>query len=168
MIGGTNAASAQTFVVLPDTSLVTAAAAKVNESARISGPAAVSFPVTDVRTSTQSAAVTVSIDQIVLDTTTKQLRISLKAGATSFTPPKAGATTWSSGDVTWNAALWTAATGSSGTLASNAYTAVASCNANASACSTTVLRFTLAPKPAVKRSGAHTMIVTWKLESIGS
>jgi len=168
VIGGTAEASAQTFVVLPDTSLVTAAAAKVTESARVTVPAAVSFPVSNVRTATQSAAVTVSIDQIVLGSATEQLRISLRAGGASFSPPKTGATTWSAGDVTWDAAIWTAATGSAGTLASGPYTPVATCDAGTSTCSTNALRFTLAPKPTVKRSGAHTLVVTWKLESIGS
>jgi len=157
--------SAQTFVVLPDTSLVTAAAAKVTESARVTVPAGVTFPVTNIRTSTAAPAAALTVTQIVLDSTTSRLRISLRAGASTFTPPKVGAATWSAGDVSWNAATWTAAVGSSGTLSQGNYNVVATCNANVTGCSTTALVFTLAPKTTVKRSGAHTMIVTWKFES---
>jgi len=144
---------------------VTAAAAKVTESARVTVPAGVTFPVTDVRTSTAAPAAALTATQIVLDSTTAQLRISLRAGASTFTPPKVGAATWSAGDVSWNAAAWTAAVGTSGTLTQGSYNVVATCNANVTGCSTTALVFTLAPKTTVKRSGAHTMIVTWKFES---
>ena len=163
--GGTRGVSAQTFVVLPDTSLVTAAAAKVTESARVTVPAGVTFPVSNVRTSTVAPAATVTVSQIVLASTTAQLRISLKGGASTFTPPKVGATTWAAGDVSWNAASWTAAAGRSGILSQGAYNVVATCNANVATCSTSALVFTLAPNATVKRSGAHTLVVTWKFES---
>jgi len=166
--GGTCGISAQTFVVLPDTSLVTAAAAKVTESVRVSVPAGVTFPVADVRTSTAASGVTVSADQIVLGSDTAQLRISVRAANSSFTPSRTGAITWAAADVSWNAASWIAAAGTGGTLSPGPYNTVATCNANATACSSSALVFTLAPKPAVKRSGAHTLVVTWKFESIGS
>jgi hypothetical protein len=108
----------------------------------------------------------VTVQSIVLATATKQLRVSLQANAASFTPPVVGSPTWAAGDVTWNAATWTNATGASGTLSNSAYTAVATCVADASDCSTTALVFTLGAKPTVKRSGNHTLVVTWKFEGI--
>lgn len=137
----------------------------MTESARITVPAGVTFPVTNIRTSTAAPAATVTVTQIVLDGPTSRLRISLRGGGSSFTPPKGGATTWSAADVSWNAATWTAAVGTSGTLTQGSYNVVATCNANVTGCSTSALVFTLAPKTTVKRSGAHTMIVTWKFES---
>ena len=103
---------------------------------------------------------------IVLAAATNQLTISLQANAASFTPPVAGATTWAAGDVTWNAATWTNATGASGTLSNAAYNTVSTCTADTSTCSTTGLVFTLGAKPTVRRSGSHTIVVTWKFESI--
>jgi hypothetical protein len=78
------------------------------------------------------------------------------------------ATTWSAGDVTWNAAAWTSATGAVGTLSEAAYTEVATCFADSASCSTTGLVFTLGAKNTVKRSGDHTLAITWKFESIGT
>jgi len=140
----------------------------VSEQARVIAPATVTFNVTDVGSSTPASAASVTVDRIVLATATKQLRISVQANAASFTPPSVGETTWAASDLTWNAATWSSATGAAGTLSSAAYTTVATCAANAAACSTTGLVFTLGANPAVQRSGAHTLTVTWKFESIGS
>lgn len=161
-------ASAQTTVVLPDTSQTTAMSATVSEQARVVVPAGITFSVSNVAASTPANAASVTVDQIVLGSATKQLRVSLRADAAAFTPPAPGDTTWAAGDVTWGAATWTAATGAAGTLSNGAYSAVATCDANATACSTTGLVFTLAPKTTVQRSGTHTLTVTWKFESIGS
>jgi hypothetical protein len=161
-------AGAQTTVTLPDTSLTTSVAALVSEQARITVPATVTFNVSDVGASTAAAPATIAVDHIVLATATKQLKISLQANAASFTPPVAGTTTWDAGDVSWNAPTWTNATGASGTLSSSTFTQVAACDTNTSACSTTALVFTLAAKPAVRRAGTHTVVVTWKVESTGS
>ena len=161
-------ASAQTTVPLPDTSQTTLLTATVSEQARIVVPASVSFSVTNIASGTTSSAATVTLDRIVLSSPTKQLKVSVQAGATSFTPPAAGAITWSASDVTWNAASWTRATGVSGALSAVTFTQVATCDAAAADCSTTDLVFTLGAKPTVNRAGAHTLIVTWKIESIGS
>ena len=161
-------ANAQTTVTLPDTSQTTTFTATVSEQARVTIPAAISFNVFDVSASHAASAASITIDNIVLATATKQLKLSIQASAASFTPPVGGATTWSATDITWNAATWTNATGSSGTLSSSAYNAVATCNANASTCSTTGLVFTLGAKSTVNRSGNHTLTATWKVESIGS
>lgn len=165
---GSGLAQAQTNVTLPDTSQTTTLTATVSEQARVIVPANVTFNVTDVGSSTAASGASVTIDRIVLATATKQLKVSIQAAAASFTPPVVGATTWSAGDVTWNAAAWTSATGASGTLSNSSYNTVATCDANAAACSTTGLVFTLGAKSTVQRSGSHTLSVTWKFESIGA
>ncbi|PWT80412.1 MAG: hypothetical protein C5B57_12300 [Blastocatellia bacterium] len=161
-------ATAQTTVLLPDTSQTTTLTANVSEQARVTVPAGVTFNVTDLAASTAASAASVSISNIALASATKQLKVSLQANAASFTPPVGGATTWSAGDVSWNAAAWTSATGSAGTLSNSSYNAVATCDADAGSCNSTALVFTLAAKGTVKRSGNHTLVVTWKIESIGS
>ena len=161
-------AKAQTTVTLPDTSQSTALTATVSEQAQVTVPAGVTFTVTDVSGSTAASAASVTIDNIVLATATKQLKVSLQAAAADFTPPVALATTWVAGDVSWNAATWTSAAGASGTLSAAAYNEVATCTADSASCSTTGLTFTLGAKTTVQRSGNHTLNVTWKFESIGT
>ena len=158
---------AQTSVTLTDTSQTTTLTANVSEQARVTVPSGVTFNVNNVASATAASAASVSVTGIVLATATKQFRVSLQANAASFTAP-GGATTWSASDVTWNAAAWTNATGTLGTLSSAAYNTVATCAADAADCSTTTLIFTLGAKNTVKRSGNHTLTVVWKFESIGS
>jgi hypothetical protein len=159
-------ANAQTTVTLPDTSQTTTLTATVADQARVTVPAGVAFTVNDVSIATTSANASVTVTNIVLATAAKQLRVSLQANAASFTPPVALATTWAAGDVSWNAAAWTNAAGSAGTLSSVAYTPVAICTADTASCSTVALQFSLAANAAVKRSGNHTLVVRWKFESI--
>jgi hypothetical protein len=167
-------AGAQTTIALPDTSETTTLTAAVAEQARVTVPAGISFAVTDVNVSTAQGNVGITVQNIVLATATKQLRISLIGNAASFTPPVAGAATWSADDVSWTAGpgggpnAWQNAIGSAGVLTSAAYTTIATCNPDASSCSIAKLTFSLAPKPSVKRSGAHTLTVTWRFESIGT
>jgi hypothetical protein len=161
-----SAAVAQTGVLLPDTSQTTLLTANVSEQAHVTVPAGITFNVTDVTSATVASAASVSASNIVLASSTKQLKISVQAAATSFTPSVTGAATWSAADVSWNAATWTNAIGASGTLSGSAYNAVATCTADAAACSTTGLVLTLAAESAVKRSGNHTLSVSWKFESI--
>jgi hypothetical protein len=163
-----SAAGAQIAVVLPSSNLSTTLTATVSEQARVSVPAGVSFAVADIGTVTPAAAAAVTIDQIVLATPTKQLQISVQASAASFTPPVVSAPTWAATDVSWNAAAWTQATGSAGTLSSSSYNTVATCSAGVSDCSTTQLVFTLGANPAIANAGTHTLSITWKIESIGS
>ena len=157
---------AQTTIALPNTSQTTLLTANVSEQARVTVPAGVTFNVTNIGVGTAATAASVTIDNIVLAAATNQIKVSLQANAASFTPPVVGATTWSAGDVTWNAATWTNATGATGTLSNAAYNTVATCDADTSTCSTTGLVFTLGAKPTVRRSGNHTVTVTWKFESI--
>jgi hypothetical protein len=159
-------AAAQTTVTLPDTSQTTTMSANVSEQARVTVPATVTFNVSNIGVSTVAAAATITADQIVTSSASKQLKISLQANAASFTPPVAGAVTWSAADVSWNAAAWTNATGTAATLSNSSYNTVATCQADATNCSTTGLVFTLGAKPTVQRSGAHTLVVTWKFEGI--
>lgn len=168
LIPAAGAAVAQTTVALPDTSQTTTLTANVSEQARVTVPAGVSFSVTDVASGTAASGASVTVDNIVLASATKQIRVSIQAGAAAFTPPAVGATTWSAGDVTWNAATWTNATGASGTLSNSSYSEVATCDADAASCSTTGLVFTLGAKSTVKRSGNHTLSITWRFESIGT
>ena len=163
-----SAAFAQQTVTLADTSQTTTLTATVAEQARVVVPAGIAFNVANVTANTAASGASLSVQNIVLSTATKQLKVSIQANAASFTPPTIGATTWSASDVTWNAATWTNATGSTGTLSNAAYNTVATCAAAAASCSTTGLVFTLGAKPTVAMSGDHTLVVTWKFESIGS
>lgn len=157
--------AAQTTVVLPDTSQTTVLTANVSEQATVAVPAGVTFNVTNISIPTAASAASVTVSSIVLSSATRQLRVSLQGNTASFNPPVSGVTTWLAGDVTWNAPTWTNATGSTGTLSSAAYNTVAECTADVATCSTTGLVFTLGAKPTVKRSGNHTLSVTWKFEA---
>ena len=105
-----SAAFAQAVVLLPDTSQTTTVSANVNEQARVIVPSAVTFTVANIGVSTTATAASVTVDQIVTASASKQLKISLQANAASFTPPVSGAVTWAASDITWNAASWTNAT----------------------------------------------------------
>jgi len=159
---------AQTSVTLTDTSQTTTLTANVSEQARVTVPAGVTFNVSNVAATTTAGAASITVSSIVLATATKQFKVSLQANAAAFSPPVAGAITWSATDVSWNAPAWTNATGALGTLSNSAFNTVATCAADAADCSTTGLVFTLGAKSTVKRAGNHTLVVTWKFESIGS
>ncbi len=167
-LAAAGAAAAQTTVALPDTSQTTTLTSSVSEQARVTVPANITFNVTDVNSSTAASAASVSVDSIVLASDTKQLRVSIRAAAASFTPPVAGATTWVASNVTWAAPSWSNGTGASGTLTDVAFIEVATCDADVTSCGTGNLIFTLAAKGSVKRSGNHTLNMTWKFESIGT
>ncbi len=134
------------------------------ETADVTVPAAVNLFVYDIGSSTDSASQSVSATDLTLDAG-NALKISLQADAADFTPPVDGATTWSAGNISWNAATWTTGTGASGTLSNTGYNEVARSNVDATSCSTSNLVFTLAAKSTVSRAGAHTLSATWKFES---
>lgn len=167
VVGFAASASAQTPVSLPDTNQTTTLTANVSEQARVTVPANVSFDVVSVASSTAAPSASIAVSNIVLANATKQLRVSLQAGAGSFTSP-GSSPTWAASDVSWNASTWTNATGTGGTLSNTAYNAVATCAADVTSCSSNNVVFTLAPNTNVTRSGSHTLTVTWKFESIGS
>jgi len=155
-------------VGLPDTSQTTTLSANVREQCKITVPATVEFAVDDIGVATTASAASVTIEHIVLATATKQLKLSIQASAANFTPSVVSAATWSAANVSWNAATWTGATGALGTLSNSGYSEVATADADAAGCSTAALVFTLAANTSVKRSGTHTLAVTWKVESIGA
>ena len=162
---GSSLAQAQVTVTLPDTTQTTTLTATVSPQARVTVPAGVNFNVADITAATAASAAAVTITNIVTPTSSSQLRLALQADAGAFTPPSAG-TSWSATDVSWAAGSWTNATGSAGTLSSASYNTIATCDANASACSTTGLVFTLGANSAVNRSGNHTLVVRWRLQAI--
>jgi hypothetical protein len=142
--------------------------ANVAEQATVTVPSDISFAVDNINISTPAAGATVTVTNIALASATKQLKISVQADSAAFTPPAEGATTWNAGDVTWNQSNWTSGTGAQGTLANDSWNEVATCAADAAGCSTTDLVFTLGANSAVKRSGDHTLSITWTFESVGS
>lgn len=162
-------ASAQQTVVLPgNATQVTTLSADVSEQARVTVPSLVTFNVTNIGIATASGATSVTVDQIVLATAGKTLRMSVFANAAAFTPSVASAATWAAVDVSWSAGTFSnGGVGTAGILALTAVP-VATCAADVAACSTTNLVFTLAPNALVKRSGSHTLGMTWKFESIGA
>ena len=162
-------ASAQETVTLPGSpASSTTLTANVSEQARVTVPGTVTFNVTDIAAATASSPVSVTVDNIVLATAGKTLRISVQASAAAFTPSVASAATWAAVDVSGAAATFSnGGAGAIGTLALTPV-AVATCAADVSACSTTNMVFTLAPNALVKRSGNHTLNMTWKFESIGA
>jgi len=160
-----SAAVVAVVVPLPDTSQTTVLTATVGQQADVSVPSSVPFSVLHVETSTDSPIQSVSASSIVMDTG-HSLRISIQANAANFTKPTGGTITWAATDVSWNAPTWTGGTGSTGTLSNTSYNTVATSATNAAALSTTALKFTLAAKPAVDRSGDHTLVCTWKFEAV--
>lgn len=164
------AAQAQTNVTLPSTSELTTLTAAVAEQADVSLPAAVTFTVDNVDAEKAVPNLNMTVSNIVLATATKQLRISLQGNAATFTPPATTSNTWNASAVTWTfpGNQWTNGTGTAGTLSHLAYNTVATCNAGVSSCSTTRLKLTLASNPSINRSGTYTLVITWKVESIGT
>jgi hypothetical protein len=156
-------AFAQEAVVLPGSPATsTTLTANVSEQARVTVP----FNVTNIAAITASTPVSVTVDNIVLATAAKTLRMSVQASAAAFTPSVASAATWAAVDVSWGAGTFSnGGVGTTGILALTPVP-VATCAADVAACSTTNLIFSLAANSLVKRSGNHTLLMTWKFESI--
>jgi hypothetical protein len=155
---------AQTTVILPDTSQTTGVIVNILESVSVTIPSSAMFTVANISAPTVSPAMTVAVSGLTAKSASTGVALSVRAAAAQFTPPQPGAPTWAAADVSWPAGTWTGATGSAGTLSTSAFNTVATCGTNG--CSTSGFTFTLAPNPAVTRSGAHTLIVTWKIESL--
>jgi hypothetical protein len=160
-------AFAQEAVVLPGSPATsTTLTANVSEQARVTVPGIVTFNVTNIAAITASTPVSVTVDNIVLATAAKTLRMSVQASAAAFTPSVASAATWAAVDVSWGAGTFSnGGVGTTGILALTPVP-VATCAADVAACSTTNLIFSLAANSLVKRSGNHTLLMTWKFESI--
>jgi hypothetical protein len=159
-------ASAQTVLPLPNETGTSTLTATVSEQASFSVPSTVNFNVTNILVTTPSSPVSVTATNIVLATASKTLHIMVRGNGPVFTPSVAATPSWVVADVSWAAATFSNGTGVIGTLAQT-YVAVATCAADVASCGTTNLVFTLAANPAVTRSGAHTLVITWKFESIG-
>lgn len=140
--------------------------ANVSEQVQVVLPANVAFAVTNINAATSSALQTVTLSNIVLSSASKTLRMSVSAPA-AFTTSVVGSPTYAVGDVSWNASTFTSGTGILGTLAATDVV-LATCVAAVTTCGTTNLIFTLAPNTGVIRSGAHTLMMTWKFESMGT
>jgi hypothetical protein len=158
--------SAQTVLPLPNETGTSTLTATVSEQGSFSVPATVNFNVTNILVATASSPVSVTATNIVLATASKTLHIMVKGNGPVFSPSVAATPTWVVADVSWAAAAFANGTGVIGTLAQT-YVGVATCAADVASCGTTTMVFTLAANPAVTRSGAHTLIITWKFESIG-
>ena len=166
LIGMVSAAHGQaTTVPIPDQSRTSVLTATVGEQCRINVPATISFAVTNVAVPTASSSVTVAIDTIVLANATRRLRILVRAVGINFTPPVIGDNTWSSADVSWNAATWSNGLPFAGVLNSVVFVRMAETLPNVPNTQTSNLIFTLAGRPTVRRAGNHTLNMTWRVEA---
>ena len=165
LVGIASAGSAQTTVPLPDQSRTSTLTATLGEQCRINVPAVISFAVTNTSQDTNSAPVTVIIDNIVLQNASRRLRVLVRSTAANFTPPFVGDASWATSDVSWNAATWQNGTGFAGVLNNAVFVRVAETVANASNTQSTNLTFTLARRPTVRRAGNHTLNMLWRVEA---
>ena len=165
--GSAGVSHAQTNIVLPDITKTTTLTAVVAEQADLSLPAAVTIDVPDVNAQSARPNQVVTISNIVLASATKQLRLSIRANAATFTKPPSSSVTWNASQLSWTSTqAWSNAVYSEGTLSDSAFNVVATCDAGVSSCSTTRLKFMLEPNPSIRRSGSYTIGITWKIESI--
>jgi hypothetical protein len=140
-------------------------AAAAQETVRITLPASVAFSVPNMsNTVTGSPNPTTLRFQQASLTATHALRVSVRADASTFTPPS-GMIKIPAANVSWTTSNPTRATGFSGTLSSTAYTTVFQSQTNANNGNIDVT-WKLAPLPAGVRAGAHNLTIRWKLESI--
>ena len=165
LVGFAGAANAQVNVPVPDQSQTTTLVAQVAEQVRITVPATVTFNVSNIAAATNTTA-SVTLDNIVLSSATRQLRLLLAADAPAFTPPNVGDTTWAAGAVSWGAGTWTNGVGAAGTLATTFNSVMLGAPA-ATSISNASMPFTLAANTGVSRSGAHTLVVRWRVEGVG-
>ena len=135
----------------------------VAESVKITVPTPVSFAVTNVSNSTTGTPnpTTVSFAQLTV-TAGHTLRISVKADS-DFTPPSGAAIPASK--ISWVTSSPTNGTGTNGTLSTSVYGQLFQSSANKTSGSIRVT-WTLGPPGGGIRSGAHTLTLRWKLESI--
>ncbi len=154
--------AAQTTI--PNSSNTTAVTANVAEQCTINLPATATFTVNDVTAAT-TTTVNVDLSNIIL-TDGHSLHLSLEAANASFTPPSGGSVTWDASDISWGVNSWTNGTGQAGSLSNASFIPVVFSSNNASELANATLQLTLAAKPTVNRAGAHTLSVTWKVESV--
>ncbi|MHB1461836.1 MAG: hypothetical protein ACYC1M_11190 [Armatimonadota bacterium] len=141
--------------------------ANVSEQCKITVPSTLAFYVTDITANTVTAVQVLKVENIVLATATKQLKLYIKADASTFTYSESGTPTWAPADVSWNAPVWSGGTGIAGNL-SESFSEVAVSDADSASCTTTTLIFTLKANTSIKRSGNHSLAVSWKVEATGT
>lgn len=163
------AASAEVLELPANATQQTELSADVSEQADVSVPASVSFDVPNIAAASTSASATAPIeaDYIVLGTATKQLQISVKAGAAKFM--NGAAEGWPVTKVHWTTTVGTnwEPEAANDTLDNADFVVLGACTADAASCDTGV-DFTLDAETSIKRSGNYTLDLQWKFESIGA
>jgi hypothetical protein len=145
--------------------LLTAAVATAQETVTVTTPSSVGFFVTNISMSTIGSPNPATLSYIAAVITPGHvLKFSVKADAAAFTPPTPGGSIAAS-DVSWTTSGASGGSGSPGTLSDTTWGEVFR--------STTLpvsggvdLTFTLGPPAAGIHSGAHTLTMRWKIESI--
>jgi hypothetical protein len=145
--------------------LVAAGRCPAAETVTVTFPAATSFTVTDVTVTTtgNTDPQTFSYSASAL-TAGHALLVSVQANAANFSAPGGAGATIPCGNVSWTISSAQRGTGSPGTL-STAYTLVYTSQVNPTN-GNVKLHWFLAPPPSGIYAGAHTLVVTWKLESM--
>ncbi len=164
------ASGAQTLISLPDTSQTTTLTSNVSEQARGDGSRGrhLQRPPTSPAAPRRAPPRSPSATSCWPPPPSSSRSPSRPTPRTSPRPSPARPP-GEAGDVTWNAASWTNATGASGTLTDLSYSAVATCGRRRRGpAHTTALIFSLGAKSTVKRSGNHTLSIQWKFASIGA
>ena len=172
LLGMTMMVGQAAVLTLPDTSTTSTMTVTIREGMSIIVPAIIDFGTVTIDATNKSVPATTTAQTVTLTgialATGKKVRVSLQANAASFTDgtgPVFAAT-----DVSWNASTWTQGTGTAGALSNTVFTPVATSNANPTgSMSTTNLLFTLGVHDfaaAAVLSGAQTLLITWKVESI--
>jgi hypothetical protein len=145
--------------------LLTAASANAQATVTVTVPPSVGFFVTNVSMSTTGSPnpATLSYTAAVIPVG-QVLQFSLKADASAFTSPSPGAAIAAS-DVSWATSSASGGTGFSGTLSDTTWGPVFT-STTLPVTGSVDLTFTLAPPAAGIRSGAHTLTMRWKIESM--
>jgi len=153
--------------VLPAAVLVlgSLAAAAPPPSVNVTVPASVSFAVTRVNVSTTGSPNPFTVSYVgAVHFTGLAFRISVKAVASSFTPP-AGPSIPAS-KVSWSIVSAQNGTGYNGTLSSTAYTIVYQSVVEPSSGGVSLTWSLAAPGAGGLRAGNHTLTLTWRLEAV--
>ena len=141
------------------------AAATAQELVTVTVPANVSFSVTNVASDTvgSPSAARVSFSGLIVFPL-RVLRISVTAGAASFTPPSASLAIPAS-NVRWTTSNASGGSGSNGTLSSAAWTQIFQSSLLATS-GRVDLTWTLGAPGGGIRAGTHTLTVRYKFESM--
>ena len=133
------------------------------EQASVAVPASILFNVQSAHASTQAGASIVSFQNATLDSG-KSLRISVRAQASSMTPPSGSAIPASK--ISWSVSGVTNGSGSGGTLTALDYIPVYQSAANATSGNVTLHWILAAPGTSGLRAGWHELTLEWRFDSI--